>query len=72
MNIIRTLAYLMATAAAAPLKAPAAAPLGSLQFAPSPESPLGWRGDGTGRFPGAAGPTVWERKAGADGYKVRS
>ena len=49
----------------------AAAPLGSLQFAPSPESPVGWRGDGTGRYPGAIGPTVWERKAGTEGYTTK-
>ncbi len=36
---------------------------GSPQFFPSPEHPLGWRGDGSGRFPGATPPTVWGRWA---------
>jgi outer membrane protein assembly factor BamB len=34
-------------------------PLGSAGFAPSPERPFGWRGDGSGRFVGATPPTVW-------------
>ncbi len=42
-----------------------------MQFAPSPEAPIGWRGDGTGRYPGATGPTVWERTAGANGYTTK-
>jgi outer membrane protein assembly factor BamB len=37
-------------------------PLGSADFYPSPERPVGWRGDGTGRFPGATPPTVWSRR----------
>jgi outer membrane protein assembly factor BamB len=37
--------------------------LGSPDFRPTPERPFGWRGDGTGRFPGATPPTEWsERK----------
>ena len=48
-----------------------AAPLGSPQFAPTPEQPLGWRGDGTGRFPGAAGPTVWERTLNGAAYATK-
>src|SRR4051812_38958448 len=28
-------------------------PLGSPAFQPAPERPVGWRGDGTGRYPGA-------------------
>jgi hypothetical protein len=38
------------------------APLGSPGFYPSPERPVGWRGDGSGRFPGATPPTVWSRR----------
>jgi outer membrane protein assembly factor BamB len=38
------------------------APLGSPDFYPSPEHPVGWRGDGSGRFPGATPPTVWNRR----------
>jgi hypothetical protein len=34
-------------------------PLGSSDFAPTRERPFGWRGDGSGRFPGATPPTVW-------------
>ncbi len=43
--------------------APAVRPLGSPGFKPSPERPLGWRGDWTGRFPGATPPTEWSRRA---------
>ena len=39
------------------------APLGSPDFRPSPERPVGWRGDGTGRFPGANPPLHWGRVA---------
>ena len=38
---------------------PSAVPLGSPDFRPTPEQPFGWRGDGTGRFPGATPPTEW-------------
>ncbi len=38
------------------------APLGSPDFYPSPEHPVGWRGDGSGRFPGATPPTKWSRR----------
>ena len=34
-------------------------PLGSAGFAPSLERPFGWRGDGSGRFPGATPATEW-------------
>ena len=36
-----------------------AAPLGAADFRPTPERPFGWRGDGTGSFPGAAPVTDW-------------
>jgi outer membrane protein assembly factor BamB len=36
-------------------------PIGSPDFYPSDEHPLGWRGDGSGRFPGANPPTEWGR-----------
>src|SRR5437868_516411 len=36
--------------------------LGSPDFKPTPEHPLGWRGDWTGRFPGANPPTEWSRR----------
>jgi hypothetical protein len=38
------------------------APLGSPDHYPSPERPIGWRGDGSGRYPAATPPTVWDRK----------
>jgi len=37
-------------------------PLGSLDFRPTPERPVGWRGDWTGRFPGATPPRTWSRR----------
>ncbi len=44
-------------------ESPASAPLGSAEFQASPEHPWGWRGDGTGQYPGATPPRVWWRKA---------
>ncbi len=38
------------------------AALGSPDFKPTPERPVGWRGDWTGRFPGATPPTTWSRQ----------
>ena len=55
------------TAPAASLDA-AGALLGSLKFAPTPERPIGWRGDGSGRYPGATPPTAWSRTTNGDGY----
>ena len=34
---------------------------GAPDFMPTPERPLGWRGDGTGRYPDATPPTIWSR-----------
>ena len=34
-------------------------PVGAADFVPTPENPLGWRGDGTGCYPGATPPTQW-------------
>jgi len=39
------------------------APLGSPDFRPSPDRPIGWRGDGSGHFPGANPPVHWGRVA---------
>src|SRR5262245_57465262 len=36
--------------------------LGSPEFKATPERPCGWRGDWTGRFPGATPPTTWSRR----------
>jgi len=39
---------------------PAGSPsLGSADYRPTPEQPFGWRGDGSGRFPGATPVTEW-------------
>ena len=38
--------------------------LGSPDLVPSPERPVGWRGDGSGRFPGANPPVKWGRISG--------
>src|SRR5689334_8660423 len=36
--------------------------LGAPDFIPSAEHPVGWRGDGTGRYPGATPPLEWYRR----------
>lgn len=54
------------------LLAAAPAPLGSPKFLPTPENPVGWRGDGTGRYPGATPPTAWERRKAGNGYATRN
>ena len=36
--------------------------LGAADFQPSPARPVGWRGDWTGRFPGATPPVAWSRR----------
>jgi outer membrane protein assembly factor BamB len=43
-------------------------PMGSPKFTATPEHPVGWRGDGSGRYPGATPPTKWERKKSGSGY----
>ena len=48
---------------AKPRKSNDKAPLGSMAYYPSPERPVGWRGDGTGRYPGATPPLHWGRVA---------
>ena len=35
---------------------------GSPSYRPTPQRPMGWRGDWTGRFPGATPPTQWSRR----------
>jgi hypothetical protein len=43
--------------------AAAAGPLmGSPDYKPTPQRPMGWRGDWTGRFPAATPPTQWSRR----------
>ena len=50
----------------------AGAPPGSPKFVPTPDSPVGWRGDGSGRFPGATPPASWERRKAGNGYATRN
>ena len=47
-------------------------PPGSPKFLPTADSPVGWRGDGSGRFPGATPPTSWERRKAGNGYATRN
>lgn len=54
------------------LETAADAPLGSAAFVPSTERPVGWRGDGSGRFPGATPPMKWERKRNGSGYATQN
>jgi outer membrane protein assembly factor BamB len=58
MRILRTICT-VAVVGFAGIAVGAEPPLGSAESAPSPERPFGWRGDGTGRFPGAKPPTIW-------------
>src|SRR5438067_1666423 len=46
--------------------------LGSMKYAPSPERPVGWRGDGSGRYPAAAPPLTWERKKTGNAYATKN
>src|SRR5262245_35482243 len=65
---LSTLAVLLVAGTTAWPSTPPTAPLGSPKFVPSPDRPLGWRGDGSGRYPGATPPTKWERKRSGGGY----
>ena len=49
-----------------------AAPLGSSKYLPTPDAPIGWRGDGSGRYPGATPPTSWERRKSGNGYATKA
>ena len=51
--------------------ADAATPLGSTKFVLSAEHPIGWRGDGTGRYPGATPPISWERRTNGNAYVTK-
>ena len=39
---------------------------GHKDFHPTPERPVGWRGDGTGRYPGATPVTSWDETTGSN------
>jgi outer membrane protein assembly factor BamB len=45
--------------AAASAASAADLPLGHKDFMPTPQRPVGWRGDGTGQYPGATPPIEW-------------
>src|SRR5689334_10677727 len=47
------------------------APLGSSEFRPTPDRPVGWRGDWTGRFPGATPPRTWSRRTRGSTTEIR-
>ena len=49
---------------------PGEAGLGSPAYLPSPEHPVGWRGDGTGCYPAAHPPTTWSRTQSGTGYRT--
>ncbi len=49
------------TAAEAPGRLPGAGQLGAADVLPTSEHPFGWRGDGSGLYPGARPPTSWSR-----------
>jgi outer membrane protein assembly factor BamB len=71
---IRTLVAIacgLASFSDAEVAKPSVAPLGSPQFQPTPAHPVGWRGDGTGHYPGATGPTKWSREPAATGYTTQ-
>jgi outer membrane protein assembly factor BamB len=46
----------------------AGGPMGSPKFQATADHPVGWRGDGSGRYPGATPPTKWERRKSGGGY----
>jgi outer membrane protein assembly factor BamB len=60
---MRTLAKVLAVLAGAlsiqAKEAAGPAPMGSAEFRPSAERPFGWRGDGSGRYPGATPVLEW-------------
>ena len=62
---------LVSVAAAASSPVPAGPPLGSPDFRPSPARPVGWRGDWTGRFPGADPPREWGRRIRGSTTEIR-
>ncbi len=70
MCLVAAMAYFAAGPArsAEPAKSAATsagvcAPLGAPDWRPSPQCPIGWRGDWSGRYPNATPPTQWGRWA---------
>lgn len=68
--ILLAAACVFNVSALAEIAKPSAAQLGSPQFQPTPEHPVGWRGDGSGRFPAAHPPVIWGREFAASGYNT--
>jgi outer membrane protein assembly factor BamB len=64
MNIAVRMCILLLAACLGVVAWAADVPLGHPDFYPSPERPIGWRGDGTGAFPGATPVTSWNSKTG--------
>ena len=62
MRSIARVLILLAGALSLQASEPVAPVLGSPDFKPSPDRPCGWRGDWSGRFPGATPPTAWSRR----------
>jgi outer membrane protein assembly factor BamB len=58
-SIAKVLAFLAGALAIQAKDAAAPAPLGSAEFRPTAERPFGWRGDGSGRYPGATPVLEW-------------
>ncbi len=44
---------------------------GAADFMPTMDNPVGWRGDGTGRYPGATPPISWSREATQKDYSTK-
>ena len=61
----RKLAAMLVVLAVGVAGARAGTELGSMAWVPTSEHPVGWRGDGTGRYVGAEPPVMWERTGGA-------
>lgn len=55
----------------APVSGSDKALLGSPDFSPSLQRPIGWRGDGSGRYPGATPPLEWGRWAKGLTHEIR-
>ena len=61
--VVTALSVLAAGLALAQVRPPAGGSiLGAADFRPTPDRPIGWRGDATGRYPGATPPLEWSRR----------
>jgi len=61
-GLVATASYIIPTAFAADAATAGGELLGSADLKPTPQRPIGWRGDWTGRFLGATPPTQWSRR----------